>query len=52
MFEKLPGVAQRFIKYVKVDTQSAYVSDSYPSTFKQLNLAEVLVEELKEIGLF
>ena len=51
MFEKLPGVAQRFIKYVKVDTQSAYVSDSYPSTFKQLNLAEVLVEELKEIGL-
>lgn len=51
MTEKLPKVAERFLKYIKYDTQSAYESDTYPSTLKQLVLAEDLVEELKEIGL-
>jgi len=41
----------RFLKYVQIDTQSDENSDTYPSTKKQLNLANLLEEELKEIGL-
>ena len=51
MTKKLPRVAERFLKYVKYDTGSVYESDSYPSTLKQLILADDLVEELKDIGL-
>lgn len=51
MTKALPKVAERFIKYAKYDTQSAYDSESYPSTSKQLVLLKDLVEELKEIGL-
>lgn len=47
----LPKVAERLIKYAKYDTQSDYLSESYPSTSKQLILANDLVRELKEIGL-
>ena len=44
-------VVERFLRYVKVDTQSKEgVEDRYPSTEKQLDLARMLVEELKEIG--
>ncbi len=41
----------RFLTYVKYDTQSSEESDSYPSTAKQLELSKKLVEELKELGL-
>jgi tripeptide aminopeptidase len=41
----------RFLAYVKIDTQSAEDSDRVPSTNKQFNLAKVLVEELKTLGL-
>lgn len=41
----------RFIKYVKIDTQSAHDQDTFPSTAKQKNLSNVLVEELKSMGL-
>ena len=41
----------KFISYVKIDTQSDPYSDSTPSTEKQWNLANKLVDELKEIGL-
>lgn len=51
MTKELPKVAQRFLKYVKYDTGSVYESDTYPSTLKQLILADDLVKELKEIGL-
>ncbi len=51
MVKSLPKVAQRFIKYVKYDTQSAYESETYPSTSKQLVLLKDLEKELKEIGL-
>jgi tripeptide aminopeptidase len=44
-------VVDRFIRYVKMDTQSARKSDSFPSTPKQLKLAQRLVQELKELGL-
>ena len=44
-------VVNRFLKYVKYDTQSSETSDTYPSTEKQKVLGKTLVEELKEIGL-
>lgn len=44
-------VIDRFVKYVKYDTQSAEGSDTYPSTEKQKILARVLVGDLKGMGL-
>ena len=41
----------RFLKYVKYDTQSNEDSTTFPSDPKQLELSKVLVEELKVIGL-
>lgn len=41
----------RFLKYVKIDTQSDHDSKSFPSTEKQKDLAVVLVNELREIGI-
>lgn len=41
----------RFVSYVTIDTESDPESDSTPSTEKQWNLANKLVEELKEIGM-
>lgn len=41
----------RFVGYVTVDTQSDPTSNTTPSTEKQWNLANKLVEELKAIGL-
>ena len=42
---------QRFINYVKIDTQSDDTSDSVPSTAKQLNLSRKLQEDLKELSI-
>jgi len=44
-------ITQRFISYVTIDTQSDPKSTTTPSTKKQWDLANLLVEELKEIGL-
>ncbi len=44
-------VVMRFIRYLKIDTESDRDSKSYPSTKKQFNLAHVLVKELKDLGL-
>ncbi|MEW6702701.1 MAG: peptidase T [Bacteroidota bacterium] len=41
----------RFLKYVKYDTQSNEESTTFPSDPKQLELSKALVEELKQIGL-
>jgi len=41
----------RFLKYVKYDTQSDEESTTFPSDPKQLELSKDLVTELKEIGL-
>jgi tripeptide aminopeptidase len=41
----------RFISYVTVDTESDPESETTPSSEKQWNLANALVEELKRIGL-
>lgn len=40
----------RFINYVKIDTQSDEESSSTPSTKKQFDLLNLLVKELTEIG--
>lgn len=42
---------ERFIKYVKIDTQSSEASQTVPTTPGQLELGKVLVEELKAIGM-
>lgn len=41
----------RFLKYVRIDTQSDPESKTYPSTEKQKDLAKVLVSELLEMGI-
>jgi tripeptide aminopeptidase len=45
------NVVEKFIKYVKVETTSNEESTTCPSTDVQLNLAKLLVEELKALGL-
>ena len=44
-------ILERFLRYVKVDTQSEFGVDKIPSTDKQFVLAQQIVEELKSIGL-
>lgn len=44
-------VLDRFLRYVKIDTQSDPTSATVPSTAKQKNLGQLLVTELKEIGI-
>jgi tripeptide aminopeptidase len=43
--------AERFIRYVQVDTQSDPQSASFPSTEKQKDLSRILVEELLQMGI-
>ena len=49
--ELAEDAAERFLRYVRIDTQSDEDSDTYPSTAKQLDLLRLLVDELKAIGL-
>lgn len=44
-------IIDRFISYVKIDTESDANSATTPSTKKQLVLANMLVAELKQIGM-
>ena len=44
-------VVDRFLTYVKIDTQSDEKSKTCPSTAKQKDLGKLLVKELKDIGL-
>jgi tripeptide aminopeptidase len=43
--------AERFMRYVQIDTQSDPTSPSQPSTEKQKDLSRVLVEELLAMGI-
>ncbi len=45
-----PDVIEKFLRYVKIDTQSDDTTGTSPSTMKQHDLAKLLVSELKEIG--
>ena len=44
-------IINRFISYVKIDSQSDPYSNETPSTEKQWNIANKLVQDLNEIGL-
>jgi len=44
-------VLDRFLRYVKIDTQSDASSKTIPSTEKQKDLGRLLVKELHEIGI-
>lgn len=47
----MESVLDRFLRYVKIDTQSDENSDDYPSTVKQLDLSRLLADECRNIGL-
>jgi tripeptide aminopeptidase len=49
--ELLDDVLDRFLRYVRIDTQSDRAMRSYPSTEKQLDLIRLLAEELSGLGL-
>ena len=42
---------ERFLTYVKIDTQSDDISNSTPSAMKELDLARQLMKELDELGI-
>jgi len=44
-------VAERFMHYVTIDTQSDPESDKHPTTEKQRDLSSLLADELKKMGL-
>ncbi|NCQ34309.1 peptidase T, partial [bacterium] len=46
-----PSLVDRFVTYAKIHTTSSEESDTYPSTERQWDLARVLVDELKALGL-
>jgi len=47
----MDSLIERFLSYVKIDTQSDHESTTFPSTDKQKNLSRVLVKELQDMGL-
>ena len=47
----MSAVLDRFLRYVKYDTQSDENSDTYPSTSTQLPLLRDLADELRTLGL-
>ena len=49
--ELADDVLERFLRYVRVDTQGEYRAAQRPSTQKQLDLSRLLVDELRAIGL-
>ena len=48
---RFPTLTERFVKYAKIHTTSVEGSETYPSHERQFDLARVLVEELKDLGL-
>ncbi len=46
----MENVKERFLRYIKIDTQSEEGIDRFPSTEKQLDLARLLKKELSEMG--
>jgi tripeptide aminopeptidase len=49
--ELAADVLERFLRYVRVDTQAAEGSSTYPSTERQLELSRLLLGELRGLGL-
>lgn len=46
----MESVKDRFLRYIKIDTQSQHLVDAIPSTQKQLDLSRLLRDELVQIG--
>ena len=46
----MSSVVDKFLRYVKIDTQSWSPSDTFPSTEKQKDLGRLLTKELQEMG--
>lgn len=44
-------IVERFMRYVKIDTQSDPESNAFPSTEKQKDLSSLLAEELLQMGI-
>lgn len=44
-------VLEKFLRYIKIDTQSDENSETTPSTAKQFDLANLLKKEMEELGL-
>jgi tripeptide aminopeptidase len=44
-------IANRFMRYVQIDTQSDPQSGTHPSTEKQKDLSKIVVDELKQMGI-
>ncbi|HLG39946.1 MAG TPA: peptidase T [Chitinophagaceae bacterium] len=52
MFENYQfTAAERFLRYVQIDTQSDPLSSSQPTTAKQKDLSKILAKELKDMGI-
>lgn len=51
MFLMKEEIIERFTRYVKIDTQSNEESNTTPSTPGQLDLINVLIKELEDIGM-
>jgi tripeptide aminopeptidase len=49
--ELADDVLDRFLRYVRIDTQGAYRTPQRPSTEKQLDLSRLLVDELHALGI-
>ncbi len=48
---RFPSLVDRFVSYAKIHTTSSEESETYPSTERQWDLARILVDELKALGL-
>ena len=46
----MSGVTEKFLRYVKVDTESVQDAEQFPSSEKQKDLARLLAEELRVMG--
>ena len=51
MNNEFKSVTDRFLRYVKIDTQSDEASETFPSTEKQKDLARLLLKELKDLDI-
>lgn len=52
MFQNYPfTAAERFMRYVQIDTQSDPLSHTHPTSEKQKDLSRLLAEELKAMGI-
>ena len=51
VFNESTRLVDRFLSYVKIDTKSDELSESYPTTAKQLDLSKKMKKEVEDLGL-